>query len=126
MLYITHYIFDTTIMFKMYNKHKKKIGYVSFIIIPDYVSALRNGKIIIKTKTCHIQFLVISKEYQGNGYGTYLLKKVFNYCKDKNVSSIYLDDCSDRCFMDKNIYVNNGFHYKSIDKSNGMMIRRMI
>ena len=123
-MYIKKYTNGKEIIYYLLNnKHDKiinKIGFLSFVIIPEYM-ILKNGKKYIKNNECHIEFILINDGYKNNGYGTYLLNKLFEYCKNNNINSITLEDCSDRCFIDRNIYINNGFKY--IDKYSGEMIK---
>jgi ribosomal protein S18 acetylase RimI-like enzyme len=60
---------------------KEYIGHICFgkhILNPPFINSV------------FIEELVIKKEYRGNGYGTKLIEKLVNYCKNKKIVSIHL------------------------------------
>lgn len=55
-----------------------------------------------------IMNIVVRKDFRGYGLGTLLLKKLIEICKNKNISSIFLE-VNDTNLIAKNLYKKFGF-----------------
>ena len=59
-----------------------------------------------------ISWLITNIDYRGNGLGSLLIIAAATYYKQKyDVKKIELDDCSNHCFLEDNIYTSLGFKY---------------
>jgi hypothetical protein len=70
---------------------------------------------VIIDKCCTINLININNKYQNLGYGTLILSKLIDYCKNNKIINILLDDMSDRFNEKNNIYIKNGFKYLQKD-----------
>lgn len=91
-------LFDNTIKIKL-SINKQIIGSL-FAVIEDDI--------------CTLLSINICKKYRNNGYGTFLLETLIEYCKDNNVIKIELDDMTDNFNCQNNIYVKIGFEYINV------------
>ena len=69
------------------------------------------GEFIMLKKECNILSLSTQEEYRNKGHADNILKEIISYCKNHNISSIYVDDMSERFNKSNNIYIKNGFKY---------------
>jgi GNAT superfamily N-acetyltransferase len=100
---------DTYTVFKLYDDINN-IGHVTIGISYDFIKTLRSSTKYINYE-CTIVSLFIEKEYRNKGYGTQLLNYVKQYCINKGLKRIKLDDMTDNFNMKNNIYLKFGFKY---------------
>ena len=59
---------------------------------------------------CHIEDIIVKNEFKGKGYGTLLIKKMIDICKQKRCYKILLDcDINLIKFYEKCGFTNSGF-----------------
>lgn len=82
--------------------------------LPTSLILLEGGRVIGHCKlskipnikdACFIESVVIDKLLRGKGYGTYLMKKVEEYCKNLHLNTIYLSTIDQEGFYKKLGYV---------------------
>jgi len=59
---------------------------------------------------CHIEDIIVKNEFKGKGYGTLLMKKMIDICKQKRCYKMLLDcDIQLIQFYEKCGFTNSGF-----------------
>lgn len=103
------------------DQYVDKISYHGFIIaacdetgIVGIVGGYANDT---ETYCAHLQFILVSAENQGKGYGGHLLKEFINYSKKQKMNTVILtvDNCNRNA---KRQYLKVGFIDSKIKHSN--------
>ncbi len=85
-------------------------SYKVVLEVNNKVAGFLFGEIIYEQ--ANILLVAISKEFQGKGYGTYLVNHFLDICKEKDVKRVFLE-VSDKNKKAINLYKKAGF--KKID-----------
>lgn len=105
------------ISYDMYKKFIEKLNddHMVFVVC-DNKKIIGTGTVIIETKlihnlgkVCHIEDIVVDKEYRSCGIGKMLIDSLVKYGKDKGVYKIILDTSEEiSCFYKKCGFVTKG------------------
>lgn len=87
--------------------HNNKI-YISLIDRNEIIGDINS---VIIEDTCIIKYILVKDGFRNRGFGTLLLKKLIEHCRECNINKIELDDMSDNFGKNNNIYLKNNFQY---------------
>lgn len=81
---------------------QKVIGRVYCVVYPEDAEAFMTD-------------LYVEEEFRGNGYGTFLMKSMFEELRLRYIRMVEWSDCSDRYRQPDNLYLKMGAFYKYPD-----------
>lgn len=90
---------------------------IKIFVMEDNKKLLSSGTILFEKKFihnislyCHIEDIIVKKEYQARGIGKLLIENLINVCKNKKAYKILLDCETDLIpFYEKSGFINNGY-----------------
>jgi hypothetical protein len=91
---VVYYIYDKEISIQ-------ELKYI-YNILPGFIEVVFHQNMTV---------INLQSIYPGNGYGTHLMIHACNEAKKRGISTITLDDCSDRYRSQHNIYTKIGMKY---------------
>jgi hypothetical protein len=72
-------------------------------------------EVVFQPQDKNITIINLQSKLQGKEYATHLILHICKNAKNKGISTITLDDCSDRYRSDNNLYTKIGMTYDNED-----------